>query len=284
MTVLLGIPLAVALVALLRAYRDVGDAVVTEWADAHALTLTAANRPMVQWYLHTARVLRTWGALAGAFLPSLWAAALGDEVRLPQSWTWVFVGYLVGALYAELSLVRPVGAARRTASLVPRELEGYLPARLVRLQRGLGVASVAGALLVGFLPYGERSDLALLPNSSVVIAMAAVAAGFAVALERLQRWLVQRPQPFVEADLIAADDAIRSQSLHSLAGSGIAVLLLFLSTLCWAMAASDVQVLRWTMWVPGFFGFLAALWACQYYGHRAWRVRRALPGAWVRTS
>ena len=93
-------------------------------------------------------------------------------------------------------------------------------------------------------------------------------------LERLQRWLIERPQPFTDPALLAADDAIRSQSVHSLAGSGIAVLLLLAGTICWAMSASDVQVLRWVMWVPAVLSFLAALYACLYYGHRAWRVRR----------
>ncbi len=40
----------------------------------------------------------------------------------------------------------------------------------------------------------------------------------------LERWLLRRPQLFVDVDLVAADDATRSQSAHSLASSGIALL------------------------------------------------------------
>src|SRR5688500_19147078 len=91
------IPLALALVALSRAYAEVDDELLVEWAAAHALTLTPANRPMVRWYLRNARVLRTWGALAGLGLPPLAFAPSGlAETRGPQAWTWIFVGGRIG--------------------------------------------------------------------------------------------------------------------------------------------------------------------------------------------
>jgi hypothetical protein len=283
MLALLIIPVALVLVVLSRAYGEVDDDFLVEWSEAHGLHLTPVNRPMVRWYLRNARVLRTWGALAGIFLPALAAAALNGQPQVPQGWTWIFVGYLVGALYAELSLVRPIGPGPRAASIVPRDLEHYLPRPLVRAQRGVGVATVIGALVVGVLPYGERSPGGA-PNTAVVVALGLVAAAFAVGLERLQRWLVERPQPFVDPELLAADDAIRSQSVHSLAGAGLAILLLLAGSVCWAMAQSDVQVLRWVMWVPGLLSFLVALYVCLYYGHRAWRVRRPARAGDLRTS
>ena len=57
------------LVVLSRAYGDVDDDFLVEWSRAHGLRLTPTNQPMVRWYLRNARVLRTWGALAGIFLP-----------------------------------------------------------------------------------------------------------------------------------------------------------------------------------------------------------------------
>jgi hypothetical protein len=264
---------------LVRAYTEVDDAFVDEWARAHDLVLTGRNRPMVRWYLHTARVLRTWGAVAGLLLPPLIGSALG--IRALQdliSGPLVFVGYLAGALYAELALVRPVTGGRRMAALVPRELDDYLPRRLLMAQRALGAFAIGVALVVLFLGF-ERDAAASTVGSPRLMAavLAGVAAGFGLTIERLQRWLVQRPQPFTDPELVAADDAIRSQAVHSLAGSSLAIELMCLGGMMFVLQRSDVQVLRWTMWVAGLLCGVAALWVCLYYGHRAWRVRRAFP-------
>ena len=135
---LLAIVLAVAIpVQLLRAYRSDGS-LVERWADEHGLALTPENRPLVARYLRNARVLRTWGGIAGALLPSLIEFAWSGRVQVlgfgtdgenaPLGFGTIFLGYLVGALCAELSLARPAAGARRSASLVRRELGHYLRA------------------------------------------------------------------------------------------------------------------------------------------------------------
>ena len=269
------VPLIVVLIALSRAYSEVDDRFVRQWARAHGLELTPDNRPMVAWYLLTARVLRTWGVLGGLFLPPLVGAALGGGES--PNLVWAFMGYLVGAIYAELSLVRPVADGRRSASLVPRELADYLPRRLLWAQRGLGALAVVAGIAAVAVPYGQRSPW-FERQDAILFAVVAGAAALGLGLERLQRWLVRRPQPFVEPSLVAADDAIRSQSVHSVAGSGIAVLLVLCGAAAGALSMSDVQVLRRTMWVVAAFSFLLALYACLYYGHRAWRVPRRPAG------
>jgi hypothetical protein len=265
--------LTVVLGALLRAHREVDHQFIGEWAGAHGLTLTAENRPMVGWYLKTARLLRTWGALGGLFLVPIVLSSLGFYSH--AFWgIWIFLGYLAGALYAELSLVRVATHGERNASLVPRELAAYLPRRLLVAQRGLGLLIAAGAVAAAVLPYGDRSPESVSVHGVGVLAAGLVGVAFTIGLERVQRWVVQRPQPFIEPALVAADDAIRAQSVHSLAGSGLAALLVLNSFIAWALAVSDVQVLRWTMWVPSGFGFPAALAVCLYYGHRGWWVPR----------
>ncbi|MEA2973256.1 MAG: hypothetical protein QOG82_1714 [Actinomycetota bacterium] len=267
------IALAVILLALSRAHRDVGHhQFVDEWARAHALSLTPENRPMVGWYLRNARLLRTWGALGGLFVAPIGLSALGfDPVGF---WgIWVFLGYLAGALYAELSLVRAADV-ERTASLVPRELAAYLPRRLVVAQRGLGVVIATGAVIAAVAPYGDPTPASPSPHRVGLLAAGLVGVVFMLGLERVQRWVVERPQPFTEPALVEADDAIRSQSVHSLAGSGLAVLLVLNSFIAWALANSDIQILRLPMGIVSAFGVPAALAVCLYYGHRAWRVRR----------
>jgi len=288
-------PLVIALVlalsvpvVLARAYAKVNDKLLAEWAQTHGVELTPESRRMVARYLRRSRVLRTWGALAGLFLPSLVELALNGRVQLLGFGTdgsaapyagpiGAFVGYLVGSLYAEVSLARPVDQVRRSASLVPRELADYLPARLLRAQRALGIAAVLGVLVLGLVPYDARE--AAEPEWLSLLTGAAVVAAFAVGLEALERWLVRRPQPFTSPSLVAADDAIRAQSVHSLAGSGLALLLVLCSGICVGLAASDVDVLRWTMWAPALVALFLSIRACLEIGHRGWRVRRPIAGA-----
>jgi hypothetical protein len=287
-------PLVVALVlgvsvpvVLARAYAKVSDELLAEWAQARGVELTSEGRRIVARYLRRSRVLRTWGVIAGLLLPSLVEWALTGRVQLlgfgtdgsaapyagPISG---FLGYLVGSLYAEVSLARPVDPARRSASLVPRELADYLPRRLLRTQRALGIAGVLGVLVLGLVPYDPRE--AAEPAWLGLLIGAVVVAAFAVGLEAVERWLVRRPQPFTSASQVAADDAIRAQSVHSLAGAGLALLLVMCSGICVGLAASDVDVLRWTMWLPALVALVLSIRACLEIGHRGWRVQRPIPG------
>src|SRR5437868_5181170 len=102
---------------------------------------------MVHWYLHTARLLRTIGALAGFLVPPLLGSAFGSQALKDASLPLVFVGYFAGALYAELALVRP-SSDRRVAVLTPREISDYLPRRL----RVAQVVVPAVAVVAGLAP------------------------------------------------------------------------------------------------------------------------------------
>jgi hypothetical protein len=218
-------------------------------------------------------------------LPSLVELALSGRVQLVGFGTdgssapyagpiGAFIGYLVGALYAEVSLARPVHPARRSASLVPRELLDYLPRRLLRAQRALPIVIVLGLVAIAGAPYdpqeaAEPEVLGLLTGALFVVLLAA-------GLEALERWLVRRPQPFTSPSLVAADDAIGAQSVHSLAGAGLALQLIACSGVFIGLAASDVPFLRWTMWLPALVALLLSIRACLEIGQQAWRVRRPI--------
>jgi len=271
-------------VVLARAYAKVNDTLLAQWGQAHGVELSPENRPLVASYLRSARVLRTWGVVGGLLLPSLVEVALSGRVQLLGFGTdgsaapyagpiGAFLGYLVGALSAEVSFARPVDPARRSASLVPRELGDYLPGRLLHVQRALGIAVVLGLLSLGLVPHsGEAAE----PGWLGLLTGAGALAAFGLGLESLERWLVRRPQPFTSPSLMAADDAIRAQSVHSLAGSGLALLLAVCSGVFVGLAASDVAVLRWTMWLPALVALLLSIRACLDIGQRAWRVRRPM--------
>src|SRR4051812_33546357 len=78
----LAIVLAVAIpVQLFRAHR-LDARFVERWARDHGVRLTPENRPMVVSYLRRIRVLRTWGGVAGAILPSLIELAWSGRVQV----------------------------------------------------------------------------------------------------------------------------------------------------------------------------------------------------------
>jgi hypothetical protein len=160
---------------------------------------------------------------------------------------------------------------------VPRELGDYLPPGLRLAQRVAGSLAVVLAGLVLLVDqrtvFGAETD-GLSDAAAVTVGLVAVSS--AAALELVQRWIVGRRQPAVQQDLLAADDAIRSQSVVSLSGAGLAVLLLLLASLFWTLAQSDVQLLRWTAWVPAIACPFLALVAWANLGHRPWQVRRHL--------
>ena len=259
----------------------------TAWARARGLELTPESRPVVARHLAATRRLRTLGALCGAVLPSLVDLVVNGRLQVLgfgtdgnhapfQGPVTILLGYLAGAVWAEVSLARPLAADRRQASLVPRELYDYLPRRLLYVQRALGALAVLGIVLVGVLPFDPSR--AAEPSWGELLAGAGVIAAFTAGLEHLERWLVRRAQPYTSASMTAADDAIRSQSVHALAGSGLALLLFACSGLALVMTQSDVDALRLTMWFPAAVAFGLGLRACGDVAGRAWRVRRQATG------
>jgi hypothetical protein len=279
----LAVILAVAIpVELLLAYRPSGQR-VERWAALHGLALTPENRSIVAQYLRDARVLRTWGGVAGAIVPSLIEFALNGRVVVlgfgtdgesaPLGFGTIFIGYLIGALCAEVLHARPIAGARRRASLERRELEDYLARRVVVAQRVLAVAGALGVVAIGFVPYNDSISN---PGMASLVLGAAVVLAFGAGLEALERWLVRRPQPFTSPPLVAADDAIRAQSIHSVAGAGLALLSLACCGAALGLQGSEVELLNWAMVVPAAVFLLASLLACGEIGEGSWRVRRRI--------
>jgi len=256
-------PLALALITgavlaaqLVRAYRP-DPRLVERWVRARGLELTPESRPLVARYLRRARVLRTWGAAAGVVVPSLASLIFSGRVQVlgfgtdgdaaPLAFGWIFVGYLAGALCAELTVGRPLGARRRAASLVPRELTGYLSPRLLAGQRAAAAGAAVGLVAMAAVPYPDSISI---PATASLVAAAAAVVALGAGLEAVERWLVRRPQPYTGPALVAADNAIRAQSVQAFAGAGLALLLLLCAGVCLALQASDVTVLHRAMIAP----------------------------------
>ncbi len=269
--------LAVVVAAGLWAGRRYPARALDAWAVAHGLEITATNRPLVTWYLRTGRQLRTIGVISGLTLPPLLAQAFTGSPSILGGLGYVglLTGHLAGSLYAELSLSRPVGP-RASASLVPRELADYLPLRLRNGQRVVAVMAVATGIAAAILP-DESAVLFFGPPRSTgeVALLTAATVAVIMVVEWLERLVVCRPQPVATPDLLAADDAIRASSVHSICGAGLAIALLLTGRLLGDVAGASDGVLGSAAAALGAIAWLGAYIAFLYYGNRAWRVARS---------
>jgi hypothetical protein len=272
MIILAGIvPLTVGIVAhLVWRNGHITGAKAERWAASRGLTLTAENRVTVVDYLHDAGLLRGLGLLAGIVLPQVWSWALGLQQSVVPPWTCAYLGYLVGALYAEISLRRPRGTR---ASATPRRLHDYLRPVLRRGQVVLGIALVAASAGALMAPWRtENFGGSVVP---VVVAAAVGLIGTPIVIG-VEGWLVRRPQPVLSPAQLAADDAIRSQSVQSVAASWLAMQLGFLSVPLSALGTTGLTGFG-SMTLAGIACVWLGVLVCFNFGQLGWLVRRPLP-------
>jgi hypothetical protein len=218
------------------------------WAREMGLELTTRNDALVRSYLARTRSLRLMGAILGFLAPHVYAAYRGETLPVPFDWDLfdALVGYLVGAVLAEVTISRPK-ADVPTAALEPRELSDYLPPVLTKSLRATSALSLALVFVYHIVParggIGDDLPPAIVIGPAILVVL--------VGVELLQRYIVRRPQPVVHGDVVRADDAIRSESVHALAGAGIALELIMASVHVAGIAVeSEIQLLRWTLpWI-----------------------------------
>jgi hypothetical protein len=232
-------PVLIALAVASRGFR-VDEEYVARWASSAGLELTEETRPVVRRYLTWSRRARTVGGLVGFLAPLVYArvaeAAVDREVITESDvggWSLLlmFAGYLLGSVVAELVINRPGGHQGPTMR-GSRRVGEYLSHYLLVIQRSLGIACAA---LVG--AYVLLSPFVRTPEPSVgfVAVYGSVGVGVAAVIEALQRVIIGRPRVAVNPDALALDDAMRSSSVHLVAGAGIAILIFFAAVLVSAL-------------------------------------------------
>jgi hypothetical protein len=243
------------------------------WTRVYGITLTHENRPIIARYLRRTRRIRTVGTLAGLAASLLYVTLTGggeSNSILGSGLFLAVVGYLLGTIVGEAVVPRPSRGDIRTASLVPRILHDYLPGYAVAGLRVVPVLSVA--LVPIFLiidePTSNVSGLGFTVTSVSVLLMAS-------GVQLMQRLIVNRPRPALSPELLDVDDAIRSASVHALAGGGLALSLVWLTYQLGAIGgAMDSPVLRWFVPALGVLTIGLALWSWIDLAHpKQWRVR-----------
>jgi hypothetical protein len=219
----------------------------TVWAERMDLQLTPRNEGIVRSYIARTRFLRFTGALVSFFAPTVYQAYVGTPPPVPLDFSLfdALLGYLLGAVTAELTIKRPKADEPR-ALLMPSELSDYVPPMFVTAFRISALVALALVPLYRLLP--ARWNLANLNDFPPEIVLLPTILLIGGGVELLQRYIVARPQPAVESDLVNADDAIRSASVHALAGAGIALESLIVSGQLINLAVvSNLQLLRWIL-------------------------------------
>lgn len=288
MTIILIVGLLVVVVLLVVAVvasRNAPSESVT-WARSHGLELTEVTHPIVSTYLRNSRDLRRTGAVGALFIAAAITAGTGLDLHVPGM-VWLFCGYVVGCLWAEVSLAHvPSGAGTRAASLETRTLTDYLSRPMLVAQIVLPI----GAALLSLISLASTPTNASLDGTSVelfivgspaVMRAGAVNTGIVAVLMMAavavaQRALLRRPQPLCSPDELAVDDAMRSSSVHLVGASGLVVVAMaiaqqlgYLSNLTEG-ALTNVLVVSAVLCVIGAY----VMWV--RWAHRRWpSVRRA---------
>lgn len=208
----------VALAIASRAFR-VDDDYIRRWATSAGLELTNESRPVVRRYLVWSRRSRTAGGLAGVLAPGIYTRITNADSD-PGSWPFVLmlVGYLLGALLAEVVVNRP-WRREGTGLADPLPLQEYLPAYVLRLQRGLAI--VIPVLVIAYALLAPYSGSSLI-HPALVAAFGLYGVCIAVFVEWMQRMIVAHPTPAGQGRVA---DAMKSSSVHVVAGAGVALLL-----------------------------------------------------------
>ena len=226
------------------------------WAEARGLPLTEENRGFVLAYIRRTRSLRLAGGLIGYFGPIAYTVWSGKPPfgEGESFWGLVLGGYLVGSLVGEVTIRRPTSGGGRKAALRRRELPDYLPARVTWGMRVLALIATCLIPVYDLVPLRVQRV-----SDPEFFAWGVGAVVLAAAVETFQRFILGRPQPFISAGLLQADDLVRAASINALAAAGIGLLLLIVGYQVSTIGVStDVQGLRWLGWA-GLAGWLAAM-------------------------
>lgn len=236
------------------------------WARTRGVRITEHNAALLRWYVPLAGTLRVVGAVSGAVIGSLADRALGLDTSAGAGfWAWVALGWVSGGWWAAEQVARALPPGDGAALLVAREPGDYAPGATRWGPFAAAVVLVATAAV------------ASAASGSRTWAVAALAIGFGAAMlqRHLARRVVDRRQPAAHPDVIAADDAIRSATLHLL-GAGTTAALLLAAAALWLGAMDDLRGLPFGArgWLPLAL-VLGGYVASGYLANRPWRVRRS---------
>jgi protein-S-isoprenylcysteine O-methyltransferase Ste14 len=251
------------------------------WATAHGVRATPRNSDFIVAYVFEGHRLRLVCGIGGFVVAASLSAGTGVDLNA-SGWVWLLAGYLVGVVWSQAWLTRLPSGTRRVASLSPRRISDYLTTAMFSAQFVVAVIALAPAGLALAQSSAPRLTPGLAAQFAgasaeslrhLTIGMAVAAFLLVVGVGLLQRHIVGKSQPMDDPDLLAADDAVRASAVHLLSGTAIAIVLLLVATQLRMLAATGA-ISEGLGTLGAALGFLGALVAWRFFGHRSWVVRR----------
>jgi hypothetical protein len=213
---MIGVPVVVffaaSLIVIVANTAPVRRSRLERFARRQSLTITATNGNRVIAYLSVTRRWRSAGVVIGLAAGSIGMLSQG---QIGVAFLPLFAGWFAGALAAEARLTYRHRSPLRRASLMPRDPSRYLSP----VHRLLVPVATVVCLGVGVTTLIEAASGREVASGKAILGLLAGLV-IAAAVRLTQRRALNRPQPVAEPDEIAADDAIRSRSLHVLASAG----------------------------------------------------------------
>lgn len=259
---------ALPVVLAVLAVRPVSPGELNKFVIRYGIVVTPGTHSAMKWYIRTGRCGRLAGAAIGLSAhPVLYA--LGVDVANPSLFYGI-IGYLFGAFVTAL-FPRTPRAQPRQASLAQRRLTDYFPrVGLIALGAAVAVAGLAVAIYE-LEPRRAQPDFSGSSTGGLVL-VTIVAVVTVVAI----RTVVARSQPITSWELVAVDDAMRAQAVHTLGGAGLAIALFGASSCLLEMGGYAAPT--WLHVAGGVAGAAAAAGALLAWGlvGAAWRVPRTV--------
>jgi hypothetical protein len=257
---------AIPILLAVMAIRPVSASELMRYSRRFGLEVNLDTHASIVRSIRRSRTSRLAGAAIGW---SAHAVLYVFGVGIPnEGVVYAVLGYLLGAFVAALIPGSPRSAVRR-ASLVPRRPSDYLP-RKALLAPGVAVAISAAADLAYYV--GPRRAFPNPSGSAGGLVLSVVAAAATLVAIRI---VVSRSQPAISPELIAVDDAMRTQAVHTLAGTGIAIA--FIGTAACLLEMGNSSSVEWLRYLGVIGGICALVMVPAAWGFRRseWHVARS---------
>jgi len=259
------LPIVLAVLAL----RPVSRRELDRFSVRYSVMITPGTHTAMRWYIRVGRCGRLAGAVIGLILhPVLFVLGVGAP---NVSLVYGIVGYLLGAFVTSL-FPRAPKALPRQASLAQRTLTDYLPrSALIALGAAIGAAALAVAV---YEIEPRRTQPSFSGTSTAGLVFTVVVVLVTIVATRI---VVARSQPITSSELVAVDDAMRAQAVHTLGGAGLAIALFGAASCLLEMGGYASPT--WLHIAGGVAGAVAAMGAVAAWGliGAAWRVPRQVP-------